>query len=110
MIGELSIDEEVTYDNIKHTGLGVAVDPLQVDKTPKHTTSASARSKADLPRLDQELLNSPMSTFSVSATDTSQIDAMSKKLKVLVKAISTSQLKSQPSPKPSTSGNKVGCE
>ena len=41
---------------------------------------ASAGCEADLPRLDQELLNLSMSTFSVSATDISQIDARTKQL------------------------------
>ena len=104
------MNEEATYDNITHTRLGIAINPIQVDKTPKHTASASAGCEADLPRLDQELLNSPMSMFSVSTNDTSQIDAMTKQLEVLVEPISTNQLKSQLSPKPSTSGNKPGCE
>ena len=72
------MDGEATYDNITHTRLGVATDPLQVDKTPKHTVIASAGCETDLPRLDQELLNSPTSTFSVSANDISQINVMTK--------------------------------
>ena len=64
MIGELYIDEEVTYDSITHTGLGVTVNPLQVDKTPKHTASASAGSEADLPRPAQGSLSPKPSTSS----------------------------------------------
>ena len=64
VIGELSIDEEVTYDSITHTGLGVAVNPLQVDKTTKHTASASAGSEADLPRPAQGSLSPKPSTSS----------------------------------------------
>ena len=33
VVGELSVDEEATFANITHTRLGIAVDPLQVDKT-----------------------------------------------------------------------------
>ena len=51
------MDEEATYADITHTRLGVDIDPLQVDKTPKHTASAKPNTSGNKSGCEQDCMN-----------------------------------------------------
>ena len=84
IVGELSVDETSTVDQIIHTGLGVALDTEDINtpvSVPWPRPSASAGCEVDIPRVEQEL-NQPK-TATVSCADLAQIKTLTKEFKIV---------------------------